>query len=178
MKRAGRPHSLRSRRWRRIRGSGAAARVLALVVFGGCIAIVVLGPGVPDWRTWPAWTFVGLPAALIVRSWWFGVYVDVSTVKVVSWYWTYRVDRDSLQRVTLQNYNGFATMWTGGGATDFVTWAVLMFEFEDRRGKMQAFPATAMWWRSAKVAGGELRAVLGHAPYSEGPRSEVRRARR
>ncbi|MDR5691822.1 hypothetical protein RH861_07065 [Agromyces indicus] len=151
---------------------------MAIVVFGGCIAATVVGSGVPDWRTLGAWIFVGLPAAVIVRSWWFGVYVDASTVKVVSWYWTYRIDRDSLKRVTLQNYNGFATMWTGGGGTDFVTWAVLMFEFEDQRGKVREFPATAMWWRSAKTAADELRDLLGHAPYSEGARSEVRRARR
>jgi hypothetical protein len=79
--------------------TGSAARVIAVVICGGWIAAFFVGGGAQDWSVPGPWLFVGLPVVLALRSAFFGVYVNESSVKVVSWYRTYRLDRNGVQRV-------------------------------------------------------------------------------
>lgn len=147
------------RTWRRIRRTGAAARVTSVIICSGWIATFFVGGGAQDWSAPPPWLMVGAPVVLIARSFWFGIYVNQTTIKVVSWFWTYRLDRNAVKRVLVRNYNGFLILWSGG--TDLYSANVLMVGFELDNGMERAFPATAMKYSAGKAVAEELQLMLG-----------------
>ena len=109
----------------------------------------------------------------MIRSLFLGVYVNNSTVKITSWWWTYRIDRSTIRAIQLANYDGWTVLWTGGTG-DLYTTNVLMIVLVYRSGRERAYQATAMWHATAKRAAEELSAML-EIEYAVGPRRKRRR---
>jgi hypothetical protein len=157
-------------RWRRINRTGGSARVTALVVCGGSILAFFISGGADDWAKPGPWLFVAVPVLMLGRSIFFGVYLCETQVKIVSWYWVYRLDRTAVSRVLTGNYNGWVVRWSGG--IHFYSANVLMIGFEFTDGRERFYPATAMRHSRAKMAAQELRREMGLQPVrtDDGPK--------
>jgi hypothetical protein len=134
------------------------------------LAIMV---GAYNWGTPEPWVLVVAPVLMLIRSMFFGVYVDGAAVKIVSWYWTYFLARSAVRDVRLRNYNGWVNRWSGG--IDIFTANVLMIVFVLESGRERPFPATAMRHSTAKHTLEDLRSRLGMVGLSRPPRRQHRR---
>ncbi|SFR85558.1 hypothetical protein SAMN05428970_3193 [Agromyces sp. CF514] len=156
-----------SGRFERVPRTGTAAQVTAFVVCGGWLAGLLIGSGSSiDWSSPITWLVVALPAVLLLRSLFFGVYLNADQLRIVSWYWSYTIDRAEVSSLSLQNYNGFVIGWSG--AVDLYSSNVLMIAIQTEDGERR-FPATAMRRSTAQRAItylGEALGLHGHHPVS------------
>ena len=91
------------------RVSGASNGICRL---GGILLATVVGAY--NWGTPGPWVLVAAPVLMLLRSVFFGVYVNGTAIKIVSWYWTYVLERRTVRDVKVLNYNGWVNRWSGG----------------------------------------------------------------
>lgn len=141
-----------------------AVSILLLVAF-------FLGPF--GWGGLILWILIPIVAVLIfIRSLFFGVYVSDAAVRIVSWFWTYKIDRGDIRGIRLRNYDEW--MLASSDNLDVFSANVVMVEFQLESGQERSFRSTSMGHANAKRAVEELRSLLGieHVP---GPRRRRRR---
>ncbi|MUN06010.1 hypothetical protein [Agromyces luteolus] len=130
------------------------------------VAFLVGGNAVGyDWASPATWSMVVLPILIWGRSVFFGIYVSGDRLKIVSWFWTYRLQASRISKVSVANYNGYVTMWSGGGGLYSTSVSMIGFEFDS--GRERYFPATAMRVSRARTAGEALRRRLGLPPLAD-----------
>lgn len=144
------------------RAVGRVARIVGLSVgiswvLLGSIGLLGAGAEPIDLISRPAPVFVLLPGILLaVRALMIGVRVDGTTLRIVSWWRTYRFTRNEVEELLIEHYSGYINNWAD---TDIMARHVKVIGVSVA-GRDRFFPATAMTNASAKRTLPELARAL------------------